>query len=240
MSFRNAYEDAERAAAYARLAFPATYHLAYRDLPGLLRRHVTGTRALDFGCGAGRSTRFLREHGYAVTGVDISADMIAHARALDPVGSYVLIREDDLCEFDRAAYDLVTAIYPFDNIPGEQRRLRLMRALRALLAPTGTLLLLASAPELYVHEWASFTTRAYPENRTARSGERVRIVIRESGDNRPIDDLIWFDSDYRRLFEGAGLRVVDSHRPLGRADEGYAWVSETTMSPWAAYVTVPA
>ena len=62
-TFRNVYEDAGRAEAYSRLEFPGTYFLAYRDLPALLGRHVGGRRALDFGCGAGRSTRFLRRLG---------------------------------------------------------------------------------------------------------------------------------------------------------------------------------
>ncbi|MFI5110059.1 MAG: hypothetical protein ACHP9S_10750 [Terriglobales bacterium] len=29
---------------------------------------MTGTKALDFGCGAGRSTRFLRKLGFNATG----------------------------------------------------------------------------------------------------------------------------------------------------------------------------
>ena len=40
-SFRNAYEDTGYAAAYARLEFPGTYYLAFRDLPAIFREHVT-------------------------------------------------------------------------------------------------------------------------------------------------------------------------------------------------------
>ena len=59
MSFNNTYEDAVRAAAYADLEFPGTYYLAFRDLPELLGTPTSGSKALDFGCGAGRSVRFL-------------------------------------------------------------------------------------------------------------------------------------------------------------------------------------
>ena len=48
MGFFNVYEDARRAEAYAKLEFPATYYLAYRDLPGVISRHVTGKTALGF------------------------------------------------------------------------------------------------------------------------------------------------------------------------------------------------
>lgn len=71
--FSNVYDDAARARSYAALEFPGTYALAFRDIAALVRRHVHGTRALDFGCGTGRSSRFLRDLGLTVVGVDIAA-----------------------------------------------------------------------------------------------------------------------------------------------------------------------
>lgn len=238
----NAYQDARRARAYARLEFPATYYLAFRDLPALLAEHVggaDGTDALDFGCGAGRSTRFLGRLGYHVTGVDVSADMLERARARDPAGTYLLIHDraaDPLQPVARRRFDLVLAAYPFDNIPGRAHRARLMRAIAGVLRPGGRFVLLASAPEIYTHEWATFTTAAFPGNRRAGSGDVVRIVIKEGGDDRPVEDLLWLDEDYRETFRRAGLAVRAVHRPLGRPDEPFTWISETRVSPWVIYV----
>ena len=78
----NSYEDAKRAAAYAQLEFPGTYYLAYRDLPEIIGHHINGRKALDFGCGTGRSTRFLKELGFDVIGVDISEEMITIAKEI--------------------------------------------------------------------------------------------------------------------------------------------------------------
>jgi trans-aconitate methyltransferase len=78
-TFRNVYDDDERADAYSRLEFPGTYYLAFRDLPAIFSKHVTGTRALDFGCGTGRSTRFLKTRGFDAIAVDISVPMLAKA-----------------------------------------------------------------------------------------------------------------------------------------------------------------
>src|SRR6185369_12500514 len=58
--FTNVYADPMLAQAYATLECAGTYYLAVRDLPVLLRRYPPGGRALDFGCGTGRSTRFLK------------------------------------------------------------------------------------------------------------------------------------------------------------------------------------
>lgn len=66
------------------LSFPATYYLAYRDLPAIISQyvaqHVSGREALDFGCGAGRSTRFLKKLGFNAVGIDISSSMIQVAK----------------------------------------------------------------------------------------------------------------------------------------------------------------
>lgn len=70
METRNSYDNAKMAAAYARLEFPGTYYLAYRDLPDIIAEHVRGSRALDFGCGTGRSTRFLRKL-YEAAGLEL-------------------------------------------------------------------------------------------------------------------------------------------------------------------------
>ncbi len=172
----NCYDDAARAAAYAKLDFPGTYYLAYRDLPELLARHVAGTRALDFGCGTGRSTRFLRQHGFDAIGVDVAEPMIARARALDPHGVYRRIEEHGLDRLNAGAFDLVAALFTFDNIPTGESKARAMRGIRRLLSPNGRFVNVVSSPELYTHEWASFSTLDFPENRAAKSGDVVRCV----------------------------------------------------------------
>jgi ubiquinone/menaquinone biosynthesis C-methylase UbiE len=84
--FHNIYEDAAYAEAYPGLEWTGTYHLVHREVPHVLRRHVTGRRALDFGCGTGRSTRLFRSYGFDVIGVDIAPSMIEGARRIDPEG----------------------------------------------------------------------------------------------------------------------------------------------------------
>jgi SAM-dependent methyltransferase len=118
MDFTNSYEDQLRADAYAKLEFPGTYYLAYRDIPAIIARHTSGTMALDFGCGTGRSTRFLKKHGYDAIGVDISAEMLEKAREFDPGGEYRLIGSNGLSDLPRCAFDVVLSMFTFDNIPG--------------------------------------------------------------------------------------------------------------------------
>jgi SAM-dependent methyltransferase len=236
LSFLNVYDDARRADAYATLEFPGTYWLAFRDLPAIIARHVSGPVALDFGCGAGRSTRFLKRLGFDATGVDVSASMIENARKADRAGSYRLIGDGDFSGLEAGSFDLVFSAFAFDNIADAARRAELLGGLRRLLRRDGRVILLDSTAEIYTHEWISFSTSAFPENRSARSGDTVRIVMMDVVDQRPVVDYIWFHDDYLQLFDAAELRLIAQHRPLGTDGEPWRWKSELSVAPWVIYV----
>jgi len=234
-TFGNVYEDEERARAYATLQFPGTYYLAFRDLPALIRRYNHGSRALDFGCGTGRSTRFLRNLGLNVIGADISQAMLHQARALDPSGEYHLVRHNIAGDFAPGSFDIILAAFTFDNMPNGAKA-DALTGLRILLAPDGCLLLVVSSPAIYVNDWASFSTRDFPENRHAGDGDRVRIIMLDVPDHRPVEDVLCTDAYYRRLFESAGLRVLNVQSPLATGKEAMRWVTETRTAPWTIYV----
>jgi SAM-dependent methyltransferase len=214
--FFNVYEDKGRADAYAKLEFPGTYYLAYRDLPAILGEHVRGRKALDFGCGAGRSTRFLRKLGFEAIGVDSSEHMIALARERDPKGEYRLVPDGDLGGLPPDSYDLVLSAFTFDNIPTMAKKVALFRSLRSLLVAGGRIVSLVSSPDIYVNEWASFTTEDYPENRKAQSGDKVLIVMLDVEDKRPVEDILWTDEAYSEVYKAAGLIQLKMTRPLGK------------------------
>jgi len=233
--FVNCYADVSRAQAYATLEFSNTYHLAYRDLPAIFARHASGRRALDFGCGTGRSTRFLQKLGFEVTGVDISEDMLRIARASDPSGDYRVVPGDDFSELAGGNFDLVLSAFTFDNIP-QAAKARVFRDLGQLIAAEGVIVSIVSSPEIYTHEWASFSTKDFPENAAARSGDVVRIIVTDHEDRRPVEDVLCSDESYREIYAETGLEVVEKLAPLASGDEPYRWVNETRVAPWAIYV----
>jgi SAM-dependent methyltransferase len=236
MEFANVYEDARRAEAYAKLEFPGTYYLAYRDLPEIILKHAKGRKAIDFGCGTGRSTRFLQKLGFDAIGVDIAEDMIVKARQIDPQGEYRLIGEGDFSQFEDGAYDLILSVFTFDNIPTEKKKVELFVKLGSLLRSEGRIVNLVSSPEIYVNEWASFSTKDFPENKHAKCGDKVKIIVTAIDDKRPVEDIIWPDEDYRETYRKVGLEVVETHKPLAKEDEPFEWVSETEIAPWVIYV----
>lgn len=232
--FSNVYDDNTRAESYARLEFPGTYYLAYRDLPDIISLHVRGKKAIDFGCGTGRSTRFLKKLGFEAVGVDIAADMIRKAREFDPKGTYHLIKDGRLELFQEADFDLALSVFTFDNIAGD--KVTLFRQLKGLLNDDGRIISVVSSPDIYKNEWASFTTKDFPENLTAKSGDKVRIIMTDVEDRRPVEDIIWYDDAYRGVYRKAGLELVETYKPLGNNDDPVEWVNETRIAPWVIYV----
>lgn len=90
-----------------------------------LERHAFSTEGksmLELGCGAGRMTRSLAQRFTHVAAVDISSEMLAHARALhDSVANIEWVRGNgaDLAEVRSASVDFVFSYLVLQHLPTE-------------------------------------------------------------------------------------------------------------------------
>lgn len=234
MNYINSWDNDTRSASYAKLEFPNTYHLAYRDLPEIAKKHAKGFKALDFGCGTGRSSRFFKKLGFDVTGIDISPSMIRQALEKDPNGTYILVEDGNYSDIP-SDFDLITSIFTFDNIPAQKRAV-ILSGLRQKLSKHGCVIMLDSNPALYHHEWASFSTAPFPGNKTAKTGDPVYTIMNDVDDKTPVEDYYFTEEDYLNLFEEAGMKLLKRYAPLGQRDEPFMWKSELTIAPWIIYV----
>jgi SAM-dependent methyltransferase len=210
--------------------------LAYRDLPAIINANAKGRLALDFGCGTGRSSRFLTKLGFDVCGIDISEEMILAAQSFDQKGEYLLIEPTNFSSLNKRSFDLVLAVFTFDNIPDEDQKLKNLQAIKNVMKEDACLIMLVSTPDIYVNEWASFSTRNFPGNWKAKSGDRVQIIMTDVDDNRPVDDIMCSDESYRKLFKKVGFTVSGIHQPLGADNEGIEWLNERRIAPWSIYI----
>lgn len=99
-----------------------------------LARGIVAGRALDVGCGRGRTLRALMEAGWTVVGVEIDPASAAEARARG-----LTVHEGALEDqrFDDASFDLVTLFRVLEEMPRPHETLR---EIHRILRPGGRLI----------------------------------------------------------------------------------------------------
>lgn len=139
-------------------------------------------------------------------------------------------------QFEEDRLGLVLAAFTFDNVPSTDHKAHLLSQLASRLKPRGRIVNLVSSPEIYRHEWASFSTKGFPENQIASSGDLVKIIMTDVDDSRPVEDIVCTEGGYRNVYEEAGRKTLATNQPLGTEDEPFSWVNETSIAPWTIYV----
>ena len=101
------YNDPRTAAGYA-FSRPAVHPRILARVRHDLRISGRVARALDIGCGAGRSTAALEPLARTVVGIEPWPAMLAHRRQVAPTAAFVVGKAERL-PFAPASFDLVTA-----------------------------------------------------------------------------------------------------------------------------------
>jgi SAM-dependent methyltransferase len=127
---------------------PERFQRAYRETDEILALLAhQGGPVLDLGCGAGVYLAPLAERGIRATGIDLSADLLARARARVPSPLVELVH-DDIRAFARpGAFELALSMYTsFGYSPSHDENMEVLRAAFAALRPGGRILIdMASA-----------------------------------------------------------------------------------------------
>ena len=100
------------------------------------------TRLLDVGCGAGLALRLAADRGAAVSGLDASEGLLAHARARVP-GAPVVLGDLERLPFDDHSFDIVTGFnsFQFAAHPGDA-----LAEARRVATRSGRVLVMVWAP----------------------------------------------------------------------------------------------
>ena len=108
--------------------------MAYRKLFSLIPAASPGARALDIGCGAGRWCRFLADHGYRVTRIDLQPELIWTNRLRYPAMEFQCIPIQECAP--REPFDLVSSVTVIQHVPFDEQGV-VVQKIRALLKKDG-------------------------------------------------------------------------------------------------------
>jgi len=124
------YENAE-GAMYDRLEKKA--------ISKYIPRNVKGMKLLEIGCGTGHWSRFFCEHGFEVTGVDVSERMINIAQNKNVPNASFEIADGRSLPFDDCSFDLAAAITTLEFV--DSAELVVHEMVRCTRKPAGKLLI---------------------------------------------------------------------------------------------------
>lgn len=207
--------------------------LAFRDLQRIIRSHISGTTALDFGCGSGRSSRFLEALKFKVTAVDISTDLLDEAKAWGDSCTYILMNRGDFSFLHNQKFDLIMVSFVLMEISNLPEIVSMLNQLKSHLRYNGKIIVIAASNDLYVSDWLSLSVGS-SENYSAGSGDIVSLWLKDF--ELEVKDYFWKERDCELCFKQAELSVLGKFAPLGQMEDNKPWIDEWDKAPFVIYL----
>lgn len=236
---------------YAKKSMQGTIYLAFRDVPLLLLQLLSSTqqepiRLLDYGCGAGFSTRYLKSlqnlfiSSLQIDGVDISEEMLKQARQIDSINHYKKITDGKIAAPDKFYQGAFSSfvLYEFATKQAMQEGLE---EVKRVLIPGGFFIVVVGSVESYCshYEWVSLKTH-FPQNAHLKSGDLARVDLPLKEGVLTFQNYYWTEQDYQEVFKKAGFNLVHTYYPLGLEVEedvlNWKWKSEKIASPYYLFI----
>jgi SAM-dependent methyltransferase len=237
---------------YARIELVGTYLLAAQAVweklyPLRERIHCL----VDFGCGAGKSSRAaalcVKPKG-KVIGVDISVDMIMKARKLtkeskrkipdiDFQFEQIIFREGwETIPLQDGLADATVTIMVIQEMHTEEQLQNAFREIGRITKKGGYLVAVCDNDAITCEEYTAFTYLPFPENKhrtnnIVKCQSTVSNIVWES-------DRLWSREIIARFVEEAGFRISSIDYPLANEntppfpdDLSRSWKDELRLSP---------
>ena len=203
------------------------YHILYKDrdyneaenfmynLTNYLNIPENG-KILDLACGKGRHAVYLNKIGFDVTGVDLSANSIAHAKQFE--NETLKFNVHDMCkpyheQFD-AVFNLFTSFGYFEN---EEDNLNTIKAIKANLNETGFGVIDFLNTDYIIENLVEENTKtvegiAFKQKRRIENGYIVKdISFTAEGQDFEFQERVraLTLADFETLFKKAGVHLLD-------------------------------
>jgi len=216
---------------YAASDNSGTAFLAFKHIESLIKKYSNGIKALDYGCGSGNSSLFLKEIGLDVNGVDISKDMLNEAEIINDINFSII--QSGALPYDDNSYDIVFSSFVLFEIPTKNELIKIFNEIYRVLKNNGIFIAVTGSEEMYKHNWLSLDAN-YKENLNLKSGDVAKILIKDV--DLVVYDYFWTDADYNEIISNTKFNKLESLLPLGEDNDGYNWIDEKKYPPYVVYV----
>ncbi len=259
---KNQTNYATKAKEHDSLTLNSTLYLAYRDIGDLLKRHLyprltnSKIRLLDFGCGVGLSTEIISSRimthlnlTVEVLGVDISEENLKIAKEKLPQANFKCITEesklDDIGQFELIICNFVLVEMNNDDM------LKVLNLLQSKLSENGIIIVTNPTGRAYRPEnkWCTFNnqfvenvpTKKLKNQEKKKYHEDQPIKVQILAAEGSTEGFTFFDyyhsgAAYRGAYSAANLKLLETHKPIGKLDDKIEWKSEAEKPPYKIHV----
>jgi len=196
------------------LSWPYRKELELPTLEHLLS-DLSGLSVLDFGCGPGVTTRWLKSRqAQCIVGHDISEGMLNYARRREEKEKnnikYIAEVSEDYNEY----FDIVLAVYVMPYASNQEDLLKMCQTMARVLKPGGRLITLPIHPQFSADQefYRPFGIRLIEEQPRA-DGSQVRLHICQAPYDINIQAYYWSRSTLEHLLRQSGFHEI-SWKPL--------------------------
>ncbi|HSW37410.1 MAG TPA: class I SAM-dependent methyltransferase [Candidatus Saccharimonadales bacterium] len=210
--------------------------LAYSLVKDIVEKYGVGEKALDYGCGAGRSTRLLRQIGFEqVVGVDVNQEMLDMATEKEIPGiSYERI-ESGVLPFKDNTFNLAFSGLVILEISSAPEVHKVLGELHRVVAPGGAVIILTCTREGHLNGSDSFEPVLTVEQQAnLKSGDAVPTRVKETG--QVFTDYYWSEEFLRTALQEAGLKVLEVRLSKAVTPQSNEPLAPKPKSPYVIYI----
>jgi len=222
---------------YAKHSITGTSFLGFKNASKLISQYVSGKNTLDYGCGSGRSTRFLDALGLNVVGVDVNERILEQA-SIENQGRpihYDALHQGTIPYAERT-FDFVFSSMVLCGIASIKELVTVFTEIHRVLKKTGIFIAVTASSAQYTNKWLSIDTD-FSQNKHLKSGDIAKIVLTNIG--LELFDYYWTETDYDNVASVTGFTTLQKDHPLGDSNDGYDWKTERRIAPYITYVMKP-
>jgi len=203
---------------------------------------------VDYGCGAGKSTRATSlsvNPGTLVIGIDISPDMVAQAEKITAgkagelpsvLFEYHALKDGNI-PLDDSSVDCVVSTLVLQELHAEDRLNHTISEIARITKKGANVVIIFPSDKITCEEFCSYSYAPYPENKDPKNS--FKKCISESGTMTWDKDKHWTKDELTKAFTQAGFKDVSAEYPLADPDlppypndPSIPWKDELHTSPF--------
>jgi len=188
---------------------------------------------LDYGCGVGKFSRFIRDSGAKIIAVDPSIKMIELAEQHDSANiKYHYIKAPELNFIQPSSLDAAVLNFVLCTVSSKDEIRAILKAINRVLKTDSPLVILnVNWDKSNGKKFISFELE---RAKNLKSGQKVNVVLKSKKPLK-VKDCYWSRDDYIGMLAETGIKIDSIHEPLAK-DEEHPWLDEKNYPPFLIIV----